>query len=54
MAYVVITYIGWASDRMPDVYTEISLKSQKQVGTAIHKAVRKSIRNRDKSVHFSQ
>ena len=45
---------SWASGRMPDVYTKISLKSQKQVGAAIHKAVQKSLQKRDKSVHFRQ
>ena len=45
---------GWASDRMPDVYTEVSTSEQKQVGKAIHKAVKKSLRNRSKKVQFNQ
>lgn len=45
---------GWASDRMPDVYTEVSTSEQKQVGKAIRKAVKKSLRNRSKKVQFNQ
>ena len=44
---------GWASERMPDIYTEISKKWQKQVGEAIFKTVQKTKRNRSRKVEFA-
>ena len=44
---------GWKSERMPDIYTEISKKWQKQVGRAVYKTVQKSKRNRSKTVEFN-
>ena len=43
---------GWASERMPDIYTEVSKKHQKQVGKAIYRTVQKSKANRGKKVTF--
>ena len=44
---------GWASERMPDIYTEISKKWQKQVGKAIFKTVQKTKKNRSRKVEFA-
>ena len=44
---------GWKSERMPDIYTEISKKSQKQVGRAIYKTVQRTKKNRNRKVEFA-
>ena len=46
---------GWTSKggRMPDIYTEISKKSQKKVGRAIFKTVQKTKASRRKKVEFN-
>ena len=43
---------GWKGERMPDIYTEVSKKSQKQVGRAIYKTVQKTKKNKKRKVEF--
>jgi hypothetical protein len=43
---------GWRSDRMPDIYTEVSRPDQLAVGKAVHDTVMKSKRARSRKVRF--
>ena len=43
---------GWASERMPDVYTEVSKPEQLAVSKSIHDTVMKSKRARGRKVRF--
>ena len=43
---------GWATERMPDLYTEVSQPNQLAVGKAVHDTVQKSKRARGRKVRF--
>ena len=45
-------HVGWKSDRMPDVYTELSTNDELAVSKAVHRAVHRSKENRGKKVKF--
>lgn len=43
---------GWKSERMPEVYTELSTKDELAVSKSIHEAMKKTMRNKKKKVLF--
>ena len=44
---------GWKTEKTVGVYTELSSWKEKAVSRAIHKAMKKSRKNRDKKLRFS-
>ena len=47
-------HVGWRSDKMPDVYTEMSTNDELAVSKAVHRAVAKSKKNKHKKVMFRE
>ena len=45
-------HVGWQSDKMPDVYTELSTSDELAVSKAVHRAVKSSKKNKHKKVMF--
>ena len=45
-------HVGWRSDKMPDVYTEMSTNDELAVSKAVHRAVTKTKKNKHKKVMF--